>query len=206
MSKKSFEILVRNIQLILLRYLIRMLLIAIGVSLFTFVLLVIIYAPLPEVISSDRVTISFILSVIILVAIILFFMLLLMLFYVRFLLVELLLSVEDNMSPSQAVNRCWQLTEKLNIRIFWILNIALIIILPLLILLEIITEFIYELAAYFQSQTSPVWDTISLILLWVISSLIMPFFQSLKAVLYYDIRNRREGLDLQLVTSLNLPT
>ncbi|MEL6765370.1 MAG: DUF975 domain-containing protein, partial [Cyanobacteria bacterium J06607_6] len=24
-----------------------------------------------------------------------------------------------------------------------------------------------------------------------------PFFQSLKAVLYYDLRNRREGLDLQ---------
>jgi hypothetical protein len=37
-----------------------------------------------------------------------------------------------------------------------------------------------------------------IILVQIVQVLVLPFWQSLKAVIYYDLRSRREGLDLRL--------
>jgi hypothetical protein len=33
---------------------------------------------------------------------------------------------------------------------------------------------------------------------FVSGSLLVPFWQAIKAVIYYDVRNRKEGLDLKM--------
>lgn len=51
-------------------------------------------------------------------------------------------------------------------------------------------------------QDSSAFDVILLLatlpLALLSNSLIAPFWQTLKAVVYYDIRSRREGIDLQI--------
>jgi hypothetical protein len=59
-----------------------------------------------------------------------------------------------------------------------------------------------QLFLAFIADSSPLFNLIvSLLLLGIIiasNAAILPFFQTVKAVIYYDLRSRREGLGLQL--------
>ena len=113
---------------------------------------------------------------------------------IRFSLVTLPLAIEENVDATSTIGRSWELTKGHVWRIFLILFVASLITLPMQILLQIIS-FIVQGILEFTSDNNP--------LLFIAifiggSALILPFWQSLRAVIYYDLRSRREGLGLKL--------
>ncbi|MFB2918111.1 hypothetical protein [Aerosakkonema funiforme] len=131
-------------------------------------------------------------------AILLIFLLLISLVYARFFIVDLPLAIEDNMSPCKALNRTWNLTNGFEFSVQWILAIAFLITLPIQIIDQIVIEIFDWSFAYFKYNNSFLEMSITIGLLFLNNAIIMPFWQAIKAVLYYDIRNRREGLGLGL--------
>lgn len=122
----------------------------------------------------------------------------------RLLIYELPIAVE-NQEFSQGISRSWELTS--GSAIFWRIQliywVAALISLPFYLLIQIPIGFIQELIL-----RPLLIDNLGLFFLSsyglgflagiVLNIFLLPFWQSIKAVLYYDLRSRREGLDLQL--------
>lgn len=118
--------------------------------------------------------------------------------YSRWFVAEVPLAVEENTTTgSQSIDRSWDLTKDAVGRIQYIIVVAFLVTIPI----QIVTGYIPSI---FQFQTEPgtsAYATIQLIsfLLSLLGgAIIMPFWQAVKAVIYYDLRSRREGLDLRL--------
>ncbi|EFA72556.1 conserved hypothetical protein [Raphidiopsis brookii D9] len=120
---------------------------------------------------------------------------------IRFFLVTLPLAIEENVDATSTIGRSWELTKGHAWRIFLILFVASLITLPMQILLQIIS-FIVQGILEFRPDNNPLLNSLLLLLFFAMfiggSALILPFWQSLKAVIYYDLRSRREGLGLKL--------
>ncbi|PNK08918.1 DUF975 domain-containing protein [Cylindrospermopsis raciborskii S07] len=120
---------------------------------------------------------------------------------IRFSLVTLPLAIEENVDPTSTIGRSWELTKGHVRRIFLILFVASLITLPMQILLQIISS-IVQIILEFTPDNNPLLNSLLLLFFIAIfiggSALILPFWQSLKAVIYYDLRSRREGLGLKL--------
>ncbi|MEH1829178.1 MAG: hypothetical protein V7L22_28240 [Nostoc sp.] len=118
-------------------------------------------------------------------------------FYSRWIVAEVPLAVEENINGAESVARSWELTKASVFRIQGVVLVAFIVTLPLVFVLNYIPNL-------FLIRLEPGTAIYSIVyLISVIGSLIggvliMPFWQSLKAVLYLDLRSRREGLGLQL--------
>ena len=118
-------------------------------------------------------------------------------FYSRWIVAEVPLAVEENINGGESVARSWELTKASVFRVQGIVLVAFIVTMPLVFVLNYIPSlFLIRL----ESGTA-IYSIVYLIS--VIGSLIggvlvMPFWQALKAVLYLDLRSRREGLGLQL--------
>lgn len=118
-------------------------------------------------------------------------------FYSRWVVAEVPLAVEENINGSESVARSWELTKASVFRIQGVVLVGFVVTLPLLFVLNYIPSlFLIKL-----EQGSAIYSLVYLIS-WIGSFiggiLIMPFWQALKAVLYLDLRTRREGLGLQL--------
>ena len=130
-------------------------------------------------------------------------------FYSRFFITNLLFAIENNISLFDGLNRSWKLTKSYFLRIQLILIIAITIFLPVGILIQLFGSIINQLASRIiinNSSTYPGFtSTLSYILplgiILINSVVIMPFFQLIKAVIYYNLRVRKEGLDLELCIS-----
>ncbi|TAF05937.1 MAG: DUF975 domain-containing protein [Nostocales cyanobacterium] len=120
----------------------------------------------------------------------------------RFYLVDLPLAIEDNVDATSTIKRSWELTKGHVGRIFLISFLAVLITLPLQILIQIITTVIQLIFTPLLNDGSPLFSLIFIVLLLGIilssNAMILPFLQTVKAVIYYDLRSRREGLGLQL--------
>ncbi|MFM7560105.1 glycerophosphoryl diester phosphodiesterase membrane domain-containing protein, partial [Cylindrospermopsis raciborskii] len=120
---------------------------------------------------------------------------------IRFSLVTLPLAIEENVDATSTIGRSWELTKGHVWRIFLILFVASLITLPMQILLQIIS-FMVQGILEFTPDNNPLLNSLLLLFFIAIfiggSALILPFWQSLKAVIYYDLRSRREGLGLKL--------
>ncbi|MEH2205931.1 MAG: hypothetical protein V7K53_17940 [Nostoc sp.] len=118
-------------------------------------------------------------------------------FYSRWIVAEVPLAVEENINGGESVARSWELTKASVFRIQGIVLVAFIVTLPLVFVLNYIPSL-------FLIKLEPGTAIYSIVyIISVIGSLIggvlvMPFWQALKAVLYLDLRSRREGLGLQL--------
>ncbi|MDM9585083.1 hypothetical protein [Nostoc sp. GT001] len=118
-------------------------------------------------------------------------------FYSRWIVAEVPLAVEENINGGESVARSWELTKASVFRIQAIVLVAFIVTLPLVFVLNYIPSL-------FLIKLEPGTAIYSIVyIISVIGSLIggvlvMPFWQALKAVLYLDLRSRREGLGLQL--------
>ncbi|NHC33716.1 hypothetical protein [Scytonema millei] len=117
--------------------------------------------------------------------------------YSRLFISEIPLAVEENTNGGQSINRSWNLTQTSIWRIQGIVLIAFIVTFPILALFSYIPQiFLLRLE---QGSTA---YTIVYLISWILSFaggiLIMPFWQVIKAVVYYDLRTRREGLGLKL--------
>lgn len=123
--------------------------------------------------------------------------------YAHFFITELPLAVEENMNPQTAINRSWKLSKGFIPNIMGIIAVAtlltiplgLIVLIPILIMIPsvLINPSLEVLLA-----TLVMLVPLLIIAFACIGLLVMPFWQIIKALIYYDLRNRREGTGLQL--------
>ncbi len=114
--------------------------------------------------------------------------------YSRLSLSEICLAIEPNLKPIEAIKRSWELTQGYVFSLQLIFFIAIILTIPLSIMGNIgtlITAILEE-----GEEFAPLID---LPLTLIFGSLLIPFWQSIKAVVYFDLRTRKEGLNLSLV-------
>ncbi len=125
-------------------------------------------------------------------------------FFTRLCMIEVPLAIEEEINATQSIGRSWILTKGYVGRIFLILTVAFLVTLPIYIIVQIAVSGIQGILI----GNNPI-STLSIeyqILLFIIGYalglasgvVILPFWQTIKAVMYYDLRARREGLDLQL--------
>jgi hypothetical protein len=123
--------------------------------------------------------------------------------YSRFFIAELPLAIENNMSSTSCIGRSWELTKEFVVRIQLVILVAGLITAPIILLALVPISFMIPFLTNLSSPEALV-SAIFSILFWLVilvtvgSTLMMPFWQAIKAVIYYDLRSRREGLGLQL--------
>lgn len=120
----------------------------------------------------------------------------------RLLIVELPLAIETNVDCASAIKRSWELTKGSVFRIQGVVFIAFLISIPISIVLQIASAIFQVLPAVFLPPDSPITAilyVLGLILVTVVGGAFMiPFWQAIKAVIYYDLRVRREGMGMEL--------
>ncbi len=123
-------------------------------------------------------------------------------FLTRFYLVSIHLAIEDNMYASASIGRSWELTKGYVWRIMLIGFVAFLITIPIQIFVQIASTIIQLVLTPLMKDGSGVYSLLFLVLVLGISftsgALIVPFWKTIQAVIYYDLRSRREGLGLKL--------
>lgn len=116
-------------------------------------------------------------------------------------LVELPLAVEENANAAATIGRSWQLTKGSVGRIQLIVFLVFLISMPMGIVINIMSV-ILQLVIGAGLENNPALGGIAALLyivfLLVSSALISPLWQAVKAVIYYDLRIRREGMGIDL--------
>ncbi len=114
----------------------------------------------------------------------------------RWSIAEVAISVE-RLSAGASVARSWELTAQAAFRVQIIMFVAALLTLPLLGVLSYVPSFM----AAFAQPGSPM-EVGATIASWIGSFaagiVTMPFWQTLKGLIYYDLRSRKEGVDLKL--------
>jgi hypothetical protein len=123
--------------------------------------------------------------------------------YTHLFITELPLAVEGNMNPKTAINRSWELSKGFVPNIMGIIAVATIITIPLglIVLIPIlITIPTVLINPSLEALITALGILVPLLVIAFacISLLVMPFWQIIKALIYYDLRNRREGTGVQL--------
>ncbi|MBD1868732.1 glycerophosphoryl diester phosphodiesterase membrane domain-containing protein [Cyanobacteria bacterium FACHB-471] len=120
----------------------------------------------------------------------------------RLAVADLPLAVESGSNATQSLGRSWNLTHKSAWRIALILFIAFLITIPLQALAQILVSTFDSILAASFPRESPTFALLSFstsyILGLVAGVLVLPLWQAIKAVIYSDLRSRREGLGLKL--------
>jgi hypothetical protein len=120
----------------------------------------------------------------------------------RFYLVDVPLAIEDNVDATSTIGRSWELTQGYVWRILLISFVAFLIAIPMQILVQILSTIIQLIFMPLMQQGSSGAAVLVVLLIVALSfasgAVIMPFWQTIKAVIYYDMRSRREGLGLKL--------
>ncbi len=124
-------------------------------------------------------------------------------YYLRLFVTDLTLVIENNLSPFQAIKQSWQLTKEFRKRLLFVILISFSISFPIIVLIWQIFGRLLGLIFYNFLRPYLALYSIRVTLLLIILSLatgiiIMPFWQSIKAVVYYDLRCRRENWDLKI--------
>ncbi len=120
-------------------------------------------------------------------------------FLTRFYLVDLPLAIEDNVNSVSTISRSWELTQGHVWRILLITFVAFLITLPIQIIVKILTNILNVIFAPFLNQVFSIFPLVFYVgIIFCSYAVILPFWQSIKAVIYYDLRSRREGLGLKL--------
>ncbi|WGV27131.1 hypothetical protein [Halotia branconii] len=173
---------------------ISMFLIYIGLAIVGGILAGLLGAALGAILGSSGIIIGTTLAVILMVVIVL---LGLTWFYARWVVAEVPLAVEDNINGAESVDRSWDLTKASVFRIQGVVLVAFFVTLPILLFLNYVPS-LFTLRLEPGSTIYWIVYTISIITSMIGGVFVMPFWQALKAVLYFDLRSRREGLGLQL--------
>ncbi|WP_317106015.1 DUF975 domain-containing protein [Chroococcidiopsis sp. SAG 2025] len=126
--------------------------------------------------------------------------------YSRFFIPELPLAIEDNIDYVKAASRSWKLTKGHVLRLQAIVLLTAIITLPLIFLSSIPLILAFGLLVAFSANATTSFNAsaflglllVGVILVLLASAFTTPLWQSIKAVVYYDLRTRKEGLGLKL--------
>jgi hypothetical protein len=123
-------------------------------------------------------------------------------YYAYWFVAELPLAVESTNSASFSIQRSRQLTGSAVGSVLSIMTISFLIVAPLSAIGSIPT-FAGQMMTSPLLSTNPSTQSMGGVLILVgtiatiaIELLLMPFWQIIKAIVYYDLRNRREGNDL----------
>ncbi|MBW4532390.1 MAG: DUF975 domain-containing protein [Pleurocapsa minor HA4230-MV1] len=119
----------------------------------------------------------------------------------RLFLVELPLAVEENITATSTIRRSWDLTKGSVGRIQLVVLIGFLISVPILLVTNI-ASLIFQTLIGAGLENAPSLAAIGTILYLLLAfaggALMIPFWQAIKAVVYYDLRIRREGLGMNL--------
>jgi len=120
----------------------------------------------------------------------------------RLLIVELPLAMEKDMTASSAIGRSWELTKGSVGRIQSIVFVGILVSLPVTIFVQIVTVLVQLVLTGLFGAKSGLFYLVYYILIVPLSlgsgALVTPFWQTMKAIIYYDVRSRKEGLGLQM--------
>jgi len=123
-------------------------------------------------------------------------------FISRWVVAELPLATGEVDLPGRSIDRSWELTASSVFRIQGVVSLAFLVTLPLLAVSNYIPQlFLIRLEP--GSTTHWIVYSVSSLLSFAIEIITLPFWQTVKAVLYYDLRNRQEGLGLKLANCSN---
>jgi hypothetical protein len=125
-------------------------------------------------------------------------------YYARWFVSELSLAIEPTRSASFSLRRSRQLSNKVVRKLIAIVTIAFLVTLPIGIFGNVPT-FVGQLMANKNISPDLTTQSIGKIVIFIGFAIgllcdlfVMPFWQTIKAIIYYDLRNRQEGLDLTL--------
>ena len=116
----------------------------------------------------------------------------------RYLIVDLPIAVETDITVSSAIKRSVDLTKGQIVHIYLVVIVAALISIPLYavaVFIQVIPSILESLNLEF---LQPLILLISLVTSSATSAFIAPVWQSIKAVIYYDLLIRKEGLGLEL--------
>ena len=120
----------------------------------------------------------------------------------QLLIVELPLAIENNLTASSAISRSWELTKGSVGRIVWIVFVGSLVSLPITIVVQIIAAIVQGVLSGTLGANSGMFYLVYYLLILPLSfgigALVLPFWQAMKAIIYYDLRSRKEGLGLQM--------
>ena len=119
----------------------------------------------------------------------------------RFFFADVPLSVESKLGSIGTIGRSWALTEKSGLRVMTITTVGFLITLPISAIGQIITAIPFALDRSGGASIGLATTLSSLLNVLVtlgIALLTTGFWQSVKAVLYFDLLNSKEGLGLDL--------
>jgi hypothetical protein len=117
-------------------------------------------------------------------------------FYSSWFVAELPIAVERCAGGLDAIGRSRQLSAPFSSRVLMIILVAILIVIPL----NIITT-IPAIASIGQPPTSAAYlisQAVNLVLSVLLELFLMPFWQVIKSVVYFDLRSRLEGADLRM--------
>ncbi len=158
-------------------------------------------------------TLGVLLGIICMLAALILFVWLLIRFYSYWFVAELPLSLEDRLDPLDSIGRSRQLSKPFVVRIQLIILVAFLITLPLTLLANAPNAAIYAtvfdqmrqagsnpeaLAKIGEGNNSAFLQIAGVVLGFLLDLFLVPFWQAIKSVVYFDLRSRREGADLQM--------
>ncbi|MBE9135817.1 hypothetical protein IQ254_01115 [Nodosilinea sp. LEGE 07088] len=115
----------------------------------------------------------------------------------RLFIAEVVLAIESQQDAGTSMSRSWELTQSAIMRIQVVFLATFLIQLPILSVTNYIPSIMLELLPD-DTVLYSITALLSLILSLFGSMVVLPLWQAVKGVLYYDLRSRREGLDLAL--------
>lgn len=125
----------------------------------------------------------------------------------RLLLWDMVLAMEPEIDSTTAITRSWELTKGSGFRVLCVLLVAYLVMLPLWVLTMAIPAIIaipFFGGGLVEGEGSAVVALglllavlVFFVLAFIVGVITPPFFQAIKSVVYYDLRSRREGLDIQ---------
>lgn len=120
----------------------------------------------------------------------------------RLFMVELSLAIEENVNATGAIGRSWQLTKGSVFRLQLIVLLAFLISFPVVIVIQIASVILQLAIGSLSSSGSGFLGLLLLLTILAITiaggALMIPFWQAIKAVIYYDLRVRREGFGMEI--------
>jgi len=123
-------------------------------------------------------------------------------FLFRLFIVEMPLAIENNVTATSTINRSLQLTKGFAVRLQWIAFVAFLVAIPISIVVQIVITILQAVLTAVFPTDSPIFGFLYFLVVLALSfasgSLLIPFWQAIKAVVYYDLRTRKEGLGLEI--------
>jgi len=121
-------------------------------------------------------------------------------YYSRWMIAEIPLAIEDGIGGKQSVDRSWELTKSSFRQIQGVLLVWFLVSSPLTIWVSNIMQIVLKTTRSGLNLERP-GDIIYILFAIAMSIFLLPFWQAVKTVLYYDLRSRKEGLDLQRISA-----